>query len=165
MKKFILVLGVLWALPVTIIPFLFYILPLWIFRKYRFDGWDENAFIWIIDAESLGTTWFDTMLKTAWAGWAGSTVGNIIVMKGRKTKDDWYKQALIHEKEHVHQIMVLGIFQPILYVLCYLVGRFVLRNTNGYYDNIFEIDARRRTGQLIDVVGAIEKSKKTVKES
>ena len=158
MNKILLVLGTLWALPVTILPFLFYILPLWLLGKYELIGWDERAWFWRVDPGKLGSSWLDNLIRDKWQGWSGSTLGSVVVVRAPSGPDDaWYRLTVIHEKEHVLQIMKLGILQPIIYFVIVLVGRFICENANGYYDNIFEIDARRKAGMLIDIVGAAKK--------
>lgn len=150
MNKPLLVLGMLWALPLTLFSFI-YILPLWSLGKYKFMGWDERAWFWSIDVNGLGMGWIDKKLKNAWQGWAGSTMGNAIVIKvPGSLGDDWYRKTVIHEKEHVLQMMKLGIFYPVTYVMVWLIGRFICNNTNGYYDSIYEIDARRKADIVID---------------
>jgi hypothetical protein len=56
--------------------------------------------------------------------------------------------------------MRLGIFQPIMYGLNMLAIKVGCPGSDPYYDNCFEIDARRSAGQVIDVVGVTQKLKK-----
>ena len=68
------------------------------------------------------------------------------------------KIVLRREQEHVHQCMVLGVFQPILYGLNYLTIKIACRHSDPYYSNSFEIDARRAAGQVVDVEGALARA-------
>jgi len=95
-------------------------------------------------------------LRSTWRHLLGHAIGNIVVMndsldtqRGRIT--------LRHEQEHVHQGMVLGVFLPILYALAYVGLRFC-RYAHPYYDNPFEVDARRAAGQVVDVIGTLKRA-------
>lgn len=159
-EKIRLIVGIIWASPVTLIAFIFYVMPLWMLTKYEYVGWDEVAWVFSFNPANQRDSWLTRFLRKKWQRWAGATLGSLIVIKDDPSmKKSSRNRTMIHEKEHVRQIMVLGVFQPIFYVSIYLIGRFVLRNVNGYYDNIFEIDARRRASELIDVVGVIKKLK------
>ena len=147
-------LGILWALPVTLISFLFYVGPFWLFRWYRLVGWRQLAFVFHLSDSA--PQW----LKDRWLHWAGATVGNVIVMKPFPEESKYSQIILTHEMTHVRQIMILGVFQPLVYVLNYIAGT-ILKKTvghvDGYYDGIFEVHARRCAGQIIDIVGLSEK--------
>lgn len=162
MRWFRLILGMLWASPITFVCFFFYIMPLWALGYYKFAGWDEVAWVWHFQTLGLTTFGFDGFMSRAWKQWSGHAFGNLVVMKvsGDLRYNESFPRMLKHEKEHVVQVMRLGVFQLILYAVNYIVGRWILRNADGYYDNIFEIDARRAAGQLIDVQGVLEKLKK-----
>jgi len=150
-------LGMIWASPVTLICFVAYVLPLWMLRRYRFYKWDEVAWIWNYRSGER-YTWLDKFLDARWKRWSGHSLGNIIVTCDIENREESSRlRLLVHEKEHTHQTMRLGVFQLVLYGLNYAVARWVLRNVNGYYDNIFEIDARRRAGQLVDIIGAVQR--------
>jgi len=140
MSKLLFLIGFIWALPITLLAFIFYVGPLWALGKYKQTGWNEVAFIWRIEVND--NTWFDRILARLWRGWAGHALGNIVVLKSTATE-----KTVVHEKEHVKQMMKLGPLHLVIYGLIYLVGRFVLSNVDGYRDNIFEIDARRKAEQ------------------
>lgn len=160
-RKLDLILGMLWASPITLPVFLLYILPLWVLRLYRYDGWDDVAWVWTFDVRAARKRgWLARFLERRWRRWNGGALGNIIILKNKPQRSSaGLRRTRIHEKEHVYQVMVLGIFQPVIYAINYIVGRWALDNTDGYYDNIFEIDARRKAGQLIDIIGAVNKIK------
>jgi len=140
MNKALLVLGILWSLPITLICFLFYVMPCWIARWYSFDSWRDCCLVWVLNKNA--PEW----LVNRWAGWGGHALGNIVVMSLPPDTNSTFKKILRHEQEHVFQCMTLGVFQPLLYLVLLFVG-LVTRNTDAYKDNLFEISARRVAGQ------------------
>lgn len=143
------ILGYIWAAPVTVLPFLL-LLILWALRQVEpvavvggvwewvtRDGWFERKF-WSrkVDGEYV-------------ARWAGWTLGGGLVMYHREYLTDGTTR--LHEHTHVRQIMRLGIFQPILYVAIALAIYVSCPNASPYFDNPFEVEARRDAGQPIDV--------------
>lgn len=159
-SKLGLILGMLWASPVTSVAFIFYILPLWLLGRYAYDGWDEVAWVWTFNPAQAGEDRLTRFLRKRWRRWSGSTLGNVIILKADPLSRKGTKERIrIHEKEHVRQFMRLGPFHPIAYGLVYLIARVSLRNVDAYYDNIFEIDARRKAGEFVDIAGIIQKLK------
>lgn len=150
--------GVLWASPVTLLAFIFYVAPLWALRQYKFIGWDGIAWRWDYPVRSpfYLRTWFDRFIDEKWKRWAGSSLGNIIIIKSSR---GMRQTTVTHEHEHVLQAMRLGIFQPILYGLYWLIAKVALRHADAYYDSPFEIDARRAANQLIDIPGTVKRIK------
>lgn len=147
--------GMLWASPVTLAVFL-YVLPLWILRYYKYAGWTGLAWRWNYIPSKRG--FLSGLLAKRWMRWNGHAGGNIIVMRKRADKSR-ESITLIHEHEHVVQVMRLGIFQPIHYGLNWFVAKFALRHADPYFDNLYEIDARRGANQLIDIPGAVKRIK------
>ena len=149
LRKLGITLGCVWASPVTFFGAI-YALFCWTLGWYQWYGLRDCALVWTIDLDRA-PRWF---LKL-WSGWAGHTVGNVVVLK----TDPSMNKGLIltHEQKHVDQCMRLGIFQPIMYGLSMAVIKLGCSGSDPYYDNPFEIDARRHAGQLIDVVGVANK--------
>ena len=147
-------LGYVWASPVTLLG-LSYALTFELMGWYRWHGTIEDALIWSTD-ESEMPKW----LVKLWSSWAGHAIGNVVIAGETYTSDP---NVLIHEMTHVRQYMMLGIFHPILYSLSYIAIKFGCVDAHPYFDNPFEIDARRQSGQTIDVVDALRKLK-AVKE-
>ena len=143
------VLGFAWSSPVTAIGLL-YVLPLWALGWYTYLSTTGDALVWMLSDSSPG--WF----KKLWSPWVGQTIGNVIVIRF-KPDTDRGRVALKHELHHVKQFMKLGVFLPVLYALAY-AGLCTCSHAHPYYDNPFEIDARRAAGQVIDVVGALKKA-------
>lgn len=144
------VLGYIWASPVTFFG-LMYVLLFWLFGWYRWKRFHDVSMVW---------EWNETItpkfLQKMWGTFVGHAIGNVVVVKGTY---DRIEPAIVHENEHVWQCMRLGIFQPIMYFLNLITIWLGCRNSNHYYSNPFEIDARRGAGQLIDVEGELKKSK------
>lgn len=144
------VLGFIWAAPVTLAG-LAYVTLFSSLGWYKRLGTRGDALVWQLQADS-SPTW----LNTRWRRWVGHTVGNVVVVK-HNVDTDRGRVTLRHEQEHVRQFMKLGLFMPVLYGLAYL-GLMTCRHAHPYYDNPFEIDARRASGQVIDVVGAVKRA-------
>lgn len=144
------VFGFIWAAPVTIVGLIYVTLFTYVGWYVRL-GTLGNAIVWRLNA-TRAPKWLNGM----WTKWAGHCIGNVIVLKHDPNTDKG-RITLRHEQEHVHQCMVLGIFQPFIYVVSY-VGLSCCRYSHPYYDNPLEVDARRAAGQLIDVVGAASRA-------
>ena len=147
--KFKRALGYFWASPVTVVG-LIYTGTFNLFRWYKWHGLEGDALVWTASEGAPG--W----LKRAWSGWGGHAIGNVVVLTKTPLAGD---STLTHEQKHVNQCMRLGIFQPIFYGLSLLFIKIGCTDSDPYYDNPFEIDARRHTGELIDVVGAMKPKK------
>lgn len=148
MSKLARFVGCVWASPVTILG-LIYVLIFSIFGWYKYAGAYGDALLWRLVIEKT-PKW----LNKLWLGWGGHTIGNVVVMR-IDHESDRGKVTLRHEQEHVYQFMILGIFLPIIYGATYL-GLKSCRNAHPYYDNPFEIDARRAAGQPVDVIGVLK---------
>lgn len=134
-------LGYLWASPVTLLGVIYAVT----FENLGWYDWhstQDDAVIWILSPSA--PEW----LKNMWKGWAGHAVGNIVVLAEDPMKNPTY---LKHEMVHVRQCMRLGIFQPIVYAICMAAIKLGCETSHPYYDNIFEIDARRAAGQKVDM--------------
>jgi hypothetical protein len=143
-------LGWLWALPLTLFG-LIYTTLFTVFGWYTNMGRHGDALVWNINHDRM-----PVLLQRAWRHWNGHTVGNVVVING--TVDTHRGRiTLRHEQEHVRQGMVLGVFLPVFYSISYLGLKFCT-HAHPYYDNPFEIDARRAAGQVVDVIGALKRA-------
>lgn len=150
-------LGILFALPVTLISLAFYLLPFTAFRWYRYVGWKGvpgdsydvptnpmgTAPCWVVD-EMRAPVW----LLWLWEGWSGHCVGTAIVVRRAPGESTTADTTVRHELHHVHQMHRLGFFQPMLYSLASLCA-WASKN-DSYVDNPFEVSARRAAKQLVD---------------
>lgn len=135
---FKLMLGILWASPVTIVNFTLHVLPCWLIGGYEFVGRKEYVLMWALKPTAPG------FLKKLWKGWAGNSAGNIIVLREHPSK--WASNKVIkHELIHTQQTMILGIFQPIIYILSFLAIYFSCPDLHPYKDNPFERSAKNRS--------------------
>ena len=149
MSKVQRILGQIWASPVTFVGLLY----AGAFRAlgwYKFKGAEQNALVFRTGTGMPG--W----LERAWAPWDGHAVGSVVVMNCDPTKRP---KQLEHELVHVRQCMRLGIFQPIMYGLCWLAIKLGCESSHPYWSNPFEVDARRAVGQTVDVESALKKLK------
>ena len=142
------VLGYVWAFPVTFFG-LTYASMLNFVGYYKWHGIHGNALVWIVDSEK-SPNW----LRKLWKSWAGHAIGNVVVLKNNPQDKPI---VLKHEQRHVEQVMRLGVFQPIVYFISSFAIYVACDDSDPYYSNPFEIDARRHAGQIIDVEGCIKK--------
>lgn len=145
LKKYM---GYAWASPLTMLGVV-YVSLFTAFGWYKWVRIDEDSLVWKTSAENC-----PSVVRSYWNSWAGHAIGNVIVMN-EKYLDK--QKFLMHEKQHVYQMMRLGIFQPITYIMCYIGIKLGCPGSHPYYDNPFEVDARRHAGQVIDVVGITKK--------
>ncbi len=137
------IIGFLWALPVTLFG-LVYALLFNVLGWYKLLGVYGDAITWQVNKDSA-PGW----LNRVWTGWAGHTIGNVVVLNC-SLDDESGKVTLRHEQKHVDQCMRLGIFQPIMYALIYVSVWWGCPGSSPYFSNSFEVDARRAAGQFID---------------
>jgi len=144
--------GFVWAFPVTVFG-LIYASLFALFKWYTYKGGMGNSLVWVVD-DKKSPAW----LINFWKGWNGHTIGNVIVL--RRSPENG-PITLKHELKHVDQCMRLGVFQPIVYVMSYLAIKYGCPGSDPYYTTIFEVDARRAAGQVIDMEGALKKLAET----
>ena len=155
MNKLIKIVQYIWAAPVTVVGLL-YVLFFWACGWYKWNGVHGDALVWLLNVDK-SPSW----LLKLWGRFAGQAIGNVVVLKSNFADKPW---LLIHEQKHVDQVMRLGVFQPIVYVLSYLAIKLGCPGSDAYYDSPFEIDARRAAGQVIDIVGTIKKLQNAAKK-
>lgn len=155
MKVLRLALGVLLASPITLATLLFYILPFWAVGWYSFDAWHGcDAYanpksplgfapVWVVRLDRA-----PAFLLRWWGGWSGHCVGTAVVVKRAPDSSSKATAVLIHELHHVHQFHVLGLLQPILYVLSSFAAWSI--GEDSYASNVFEMNSRRVAGQIVD---------------
>lgn len=142
--------GFIWAAPATIVG-IGIVASFSVFGWYKHVGVRGDALIWQLQPHK-SPVW----LNNRWKGRCGQTCGNVIVVK-HNIDTDRGRVTLKHEQEHTRQFMVFGVFQPVLYTLMSLV-LYLCRHAHKRYDNPFEIDARRAAGQVVDVIGAVNRA-------
>jgi hypothetical protein len=142
MSSFTRILRFLWAAPVSVPSYFFYVLPAVLLGWYVPIGATGDAFVYI---HGDMPAW----LQKLWVGWRGQCVGNFIIVKNRPATSAEDAQLFRHEQEHCAQVMKWGIFQPIFYYLCDL-GAW-MAGERAYLLNPFEVAARRAAGQKTEV--------------
>jgi len=142
--------GRAWAAPVTLLGLLY----AWLFASagwYDYVGLFDEAIVWELNAKKA--PWW---LCGHWRCWSVHVVGQVVVLKVKHTTERG-KIALKHGQAHVHQFTTLGILQPVCYALAWLLLQ-DCQNVHPSYDNIFEIDARRAAGQVVDITGVLKRA-------
>lgn len=153
--------GILWALPITFLMFL-YVTPFWISGDYAYIGWNGISWLWLFRPQDKRSRFRD-FLEKSWGNKRARSAGNIVIIKAHRP-GKWSKIIEQHEIAHVNQAMMFGIFYPFFYFLFWLLAKLVFKNAHPIYDNLFEIDARRFAGQIVDVQGTIQKIERLTKE-
>ena len=136
----------LWVLPVTILVWLFYILPIWlIFRGIEFIGWAEPFVAeFQLTRDGLVPPWYAKLWRD-WGGWAGPCV----FIRRRLVAATRLGRVRVHELTHVHQQFRWGIFFNVAYLGSSVWIWLFKKNQHSYYDNFFEVAARRAAGQTV----------------
>ena len=138
-------LGFLWALPLFIVFWLFYVFPLWALGHIRYDG-REDPLVWRFRVVNR-TSWY----RRLWGGWKGHAGPSFIVM----TPDFDAKRSLrtrLHELEHVRQIFRWGIFfYPVYVAIAVWIFWIDSPDKHPYFDHPFEMEARKAAGQPVQV--------------
>lgn len=138
-KKF---LGYMWASPVTLLGLL-YVSTFWAMGWYDWVDVEGDAMVWKVNHDQ-SPKW----LKKYWRRWGGHAIGNVVVLK-RSIEESG--STMDHELRHVEQVMRMGIFQPVVYGINLVAMRWGCPGTHPYYYNPFEVDARRASGQKIEI--------------
>lgn len=146
MKKFVLsLLGFIWLLPITILVWLFYVLPLWCLGYIRYIGMIDS-FVWHFEVNQDKSNWY-TKLWRDWAGWSGPCV--IITKKSNNLF--FNARTIVHELRHCHQQFAFGPFFYLAYILTSAFIWLFQKNKHAYHDNPFERDARAKAFQPVDI--------------
>jgi hypothetical protein len=152
MKQALIILGVLWLLPITILVWLFYILPLTL-RDIEYIG--QPSFMVFHFQLISKRSWYARLWRD-WLGWSGPCV---IIARNPDNLFTPVKASMakiiIHETRHCYQQFVFGpLFYP-AYILCsivlWMLGKFTSRKIHAYLDNPFERDARRAANQQVNI--------------
>lgn len=133
-----------WASPVTLFG-LVYVSAYTAMGWYRWHGVEGDALVWLVNNEKI-PMW----LTNYWSRLNGHASGQVVVLK---QPPDVKAITLKHEQKHVDQTLRLGLFWPIAYYGSSWAIKFGCPGSDSYYDNPFEIDARRHAGQIVDVIG------------
>ncbi len=114
-----------WVLPIAVLMWLFYLLPLWALGRVVKCGYVSPMVIRFVVVMDGG--WY----SRRWQGWAGFALPFAIIVKPNPTP-----KTERHELRHTDQWLVLGPLYPVVYGLLLLF--------TGYRANPFEQDARSK---------------------
>lgn len=131
----------IWSFPTYFLALMFIIFPLRIAGQIKSRGWKEGARDFVLKPGSF------LFRKTK--QWRGMSVGWFIFYRDEAAYAD--RQIRIHERQHLRQQLILGIFQWIFYLLMSVVIWISCHTLHAYMANPFELDARRAAGQKIDI--------------
>ena len=144
-------LGLLWAGPLTVVGLL-WAAPLGALGWYTWAGVQGDALVWLLD-RAKAPAWY------AWKHRTDHTVGRVVMLDA--SLDAHHGRAeLRHEQAHVAQHMRLGPLFPLARVAIWLSMVVACRKAHPHFDHPFELDARRAAGQVIDVVGLVERTRR-----
>ena len=142
MKHSLYAIAFILLLPINILIWLFWFLPM--YKKGTFEDvwwrWDDWSLNWDVSNES-------EFYKKAMKGWWGFVIGCNIVFVDYFPKIEKDKRHIIHESCHVLQNYMFNILFYPAYILCSLYIWVFQKGKHAYYDNPFEIWARRSAGQ------------------
>lgn len=130
-------LQIAWAMPFTLLCYVFYILPCTMLGWYRYLGKYDDAYVF-----TVVRTKTPEFLNKLWNAWLGQTLGLLVVMK-ISPKSILGESVLRHEQVHVEQCKTLGPFQPFAYVAAGLYS--MLKGKEYYKDNYYEVEARAKS--------------------
>lgn len=125
-------------MPMTLVIWLFYVLPLWMLEQIKYEGALDFLIVKFVLVEH--NNWY-TRAWSKWAGWSGPC---IVVYANHKGVD--VARILKHEYRHCQQQFVFGWTHYILYALVF-VFLWAFTNKDPYFDHPFEVDARKHEGQ------------------
>lgn len=131
-------------LPATILVWLFYILPLVVSGEIGLVAWYKRGFIMqfvVLHDE----TWYSRLWRD-WYGWSGPCV-----MICRFLEPEARERTFLHELEHCKQQFRWGLLFYPAYIVSSIWILLFRRNKHSYYDNPFEVAARKAAGQRLDI--------------
>jgi hypothetical protein len=137
------VLAGVWSFPTMALGFLFVLLPLWIGRQISPTGWSDGAWEWLVESGSR----LHGKAKT----WAAFSLGwSVVYFNDNHRKSH---STRIHERVHLKQQLILGIFHWFFYAIFTAVVWASCRSLHSYRANPYELDARRQAGEPVGNLG------------
>lgn len=137
-------LGMVWAWPMCLAAWVFtLILILTDQVDHIFPG---PYLTYVVDLKNDARFCRRQMLAKGWAGYA---LGNAVYVVD--VGFDRWERTVKHERAHVFQQYVFGVFWLPLYFLASIFIFLFVRRLHSYYDNPFERHARKAAGQQQDI--------------
>lgn len=142
-----------WLLPVTVLAWIVYVVPLWGLGFIRFESFDRGAVVY---------RWARPLLNTSWWGFALPCAvvyrDDLIIRLLRLARLAEHPNAeqpirslrrltLEHEFRHIDQMYRWGVLFYPAYVVAGLWA--LVRGRSFYFDNWFEADARRFADRVV----------------
>ncbi len=144
MKRILFFLGCVWTLPNSIFGWLFLA---FLAATRQVDGFGiQSDFTFLINLKNGG--WFCKRSMTE-KGWLGFAIGNCIFVVD--TEGDEWGRTILHENTHCRQAYVLGVLFYPFYILESVRIWLFVKEEHSYYDNEFEIQARKAAGQSVKI--------------
>lgn len=147
MKKLIRLAQFVWLLPVTLLWWSLYVIPLWVLGAIKKQVSSEFLIMEFSLNMNSKLIWYVNAWRN-WAGWGGPCV---IICKGLEDTEIGAREKIRrHEFEHCFQQFRLGVFFYLYYAAAWLwILAFTKRHP--YLDNPLEVAARRAAGQAVNV--------------
>jgi len=149
MKILLNFLGFLWCLPWSVL--------MWVFGILFVVCWQIS---FVLPRKNLSVIWYihyDSFFYKfmEWRGYQGFCIGNNIFICPDGRDELVNLRTLDHEQEHRVQFYKYGILFPFLYIFESIKIFFFNKNLHSYYDNVFEIAARKAAGQMVKIPKAV----------
>lgn len=139
-----LILKQLWVLPTNIVGWIFYFLPQYIRGVFEKVTIQKDGIIkWDINNNS---SFYKKMINKKWWGYV---IGSNVIFIDLISAEDETK--IKHEEAHIMQNYIFGPFFYPIYILLSLYVLIFKREKHSYYDNPFELQARKSAGQQINI--------------
>ena len=103
------------------------------------------TFVWYLFTDG----WVTKLLRKRY--YKGFSIGNNAFVVPDELDDAVDMRTIDHERTHCRQQFKFGIFFPILYILESLRIFFFVKDAHSYYDNCFEVEARKNAGQMVKI--------------
>lgn len=144
MQNIINLITFIWVLPNNIIAFL---LTLYLLQtdSIRLNSREGITFYWKFNKSSK---FYKEYMKPK--NWLGFVVGTNVFYEfseGFKNENTYMR----HENRHILQNKIFGPLFYALYLLFYLFILIFIISKHPYYDNPFERDARKASGEVVDI--------------
>lgn len=142
-KRLFLIIGFIWVLPLSVLVW-FCLGLLKLFGQIDNVVFDESdySFIWLLKEDSF-------VQKLA-QGWFGCTLGSNLILV-EDTYDIGIGSKFKHEKIHLKQYYIFGVFFLIVYIVNSAWLYLFNKDKHCYYDNFLEIWARKESGQNVEI--------------
>lgn len=133
--------GFVWCLPLSIFVWLLGLFLGLVGQVDKFLITKNLEFVFLLNEDGF---FFKKLFLNR--GFFGFSFGNCIFFPSSISLDSkLYK----HESRHVNQCYVFGVFFPVVYIIHSIFIYFFIKEKHAYYDNLFELDARKFAGQLV----------------